>query len=178
MSNLENNLSEELKIILNQNDFDDYIIDILMLIIDENYTRETINKVLNKHGINKIEDIKLKLLDVLIEYANLVLDDHYISEKERENIEMLKLYFRIKEGDFYKYRHLQIEDIIHRQFERIYLDNTITKEEAKHSFNLQDLFDLSYDQFDLMKEKEIIRAMSEGTNIFHLDTARFPKYIK
>ena len=117
---------------------------------------------------------KLQSLDIIIEHINNVLDDNYISEKERESIEFLKLQHKIKEGDFYKYRRSQIEEIIHKQFHLIYLDNTITKEEAEHNFKLQDLFDLSYDQYDKMKENEIKRALSEGANIFHLDTARIP----
>lgn len=151
-------LHEAFEVILSIESFSDYIIDIAGLVCVDRLSRDTIQKVLDKHQIADVSDIKVELMDLLIVYANLILNDHIISEKEKFNIEILKKYFRIKEGDFYSHRYQEIEDILHRQFERIYLDNRISLEEALHQVELQGLFDLSYDQFDQFKEQEIRRA--------------------
>lgn len=168
-------LREAFGIILSIKSFSDYIIDIAELIYNNELDRENIQKVLEEQKIKKIEDIKEELLDLLIVYINLILNDHIISDNEKFNVELLKKYFKIKEGDFHKYRFQEVEDILHRQFERIYLDNDIDAQEAIHNVELQGLFNLSYDQFDEFKEKEIRRALNQGANISNLDTAKFPK---
>lgn len=148
---------------------------ISQLIATSELSRETIQNVLNKNQIEDIVSLKQELLDLLITYVNIILDDHIVSENERFNIEILKKYFRIKEGDFYTYRHSEVENILHRQFEMIYSDNDVSREEAIHKVALQELFDLSYDQFEIFKQKEIAKALNKGANISNLDTATFPK---
>lgn len=136
---------------------------------------KTIQEVLDIHKIENIIQLKEELLDLLIAYINITLDDHIISENEHFNIEILKKYFKIKEGDFYRYRYAQVENILQRQFKRIYLDNKVDSEEAIHKVALQELFNLSYDQFEQFMKNEVTRALSEGTNILNLDTAQKPK---
>lgn len=99
-------------IILSIKSFSDYIIDIAELIYSKELNRENIQEVLDEHKIRKIEDIKEELLDLLIVYINLILNDHVISENEKFNIELLKKYFKIKEGDFYRLRYPEVKDIL------------------------------------------------------------------
>lgn len=171
-------LHEAFGVILSIESFSDYISDVAELIYNNELSRENLETILTDHKIRRVEDIKEELLDLLIVYINLVLNDHIISEKENRNVGLLKIYFKIKEGDFYNNRYYEVEDILHRQFERLYLDNSINKEEALHNVDLQNLFDLSYDQFDEFKEKEVRKALEQGTDISDLDTARYPKVFK
>lgn len=164
-------------VILSIQSITDYTLDIVKLIYENALNRENIQKTLGKYKIRKIEDIKEELIDLLLIYINLILNDHIISENEKLNVELLKKYFKIKEGDFYTYRYQEVEDILHRQFERIYLDNNISKEEAIHHVDLQGLFNLSYDQFDNFRQNEIRRALEDGADIMNLDTVKFPKSI-
>lgn len=168
-------LHEAFGIILSIESFSDYVIDIAELIYNNELDRGNIKKVLDEHKIKKIEDIKDELIDLLIVYINLILNDHIVSDNEKYNVELLKKYFKIKEGDFYSNRYQEVEDILHRQFEKIYFDNNISKEEALHNVDLQGLFNLSYDQFDKFKEGEIGRALEQGADIANLDTVKFPK---
>lgn len=168
-------LHEAFGIILSIRSLSGYVLDIAHLIYKNELDRESLQKVLDEHKINNIQDIKEELLDLLIIYINLILNDHIISNNEKYNVELLKKHFRIKEGDFYVNRYQEVEDILHRQFERIYLDNKVSEEEAIQSVELQDLFDLSYDQFEEFKENEIRRALNHGADISVLDTAQFPK---
>lgn len=168
-------LHKAFEIILSIDSFSDCAVDIARLACNNILDRANIQKVLAEHKIKKIEDLKEELIDLLIVYINLVLNDHIISDNEKFNVGVLKKYFKIKEGDFYTIRYQEVEDILHRQFGRIYSDNNISTEEAIHSVNLQELFNLSYDQFDKLKENEISRALEQGADITDLDTARFPK---
>lgn len=168
-------LHEAFGIILSIKTFSDYIIDIAELIYRNQLDRENIQTVLDEYKIRKIDAIKEELLDLMIVYINLILNDHIISDNEKFNIELLKKYFKIEEGDFYTHRYQEVEDILHRQFERIYLDNEVSKEEALQKVELQDLFNLSYDQFEEFREQEIRRALNQGADIKSLDTSKFPK---
>ena len=164
-------LHEAFGINLSIKTFKPWITDIAELIYRNNLTRESLHTCLKEHGIKKVEDIKEDFLDLLIVYINLVLNDHIISENEHRNIQLLKMLFKIKEGDFHKYRNNEIEDVLHRQFERIYRnDDRITPEEAMHKVGLQELFDLSYDQLLKFKELEVRAAIERGADISKLDT--------
>jgi len=149
----------------------DYIHQIVELVLNNNLNRKNIQIILSKFSIKNIGVIKNELLDVLIEYSNIVLRDNVLSEIEKINFEFLKLYFGIKEGDFYKNKRLEIKEILIKQFERLYDDNLITHSESEHNFILQEMFDLNYDQFDILKEDIIIKAIEKGAEITNLDTA-------
>jgi hypothetical protein len=148
----------------------DYIREIATLVVHDDLTSEHFRIILTKYGITT-KSIKRELLDLLIAYANIILKDGIITDKEKRNFGFLKLYFDIKEGDFYKYKLFAIQEILHQQFEKLYFDNNISIEEAEYSLNLQEMFGLSYDQFDQLKEDEIKKALERGANILNLDTA-------
>lgn len=146
------------------------IVEISKLVSNSRLTQKTIQEVIDTYKLDDIITLKENLLDILISYIHFILDDHIISENERYNFEILKRYFRIKEGDFFRYRKKEIGEILYRQFKMIYLDNQVTTEEAIHSVFLQELFDLSYDQLEYFKGKEISQAIKRGADIFDLDT--------
>jgi hypothetical protein len=168
-------LHEAFGIILSIEMFSDYISDIAELIYDNRLSQENLETILFEYKLKSIDEIKEELIDLLIVYINLILNDHIISEKEKKNIGVLKIYFKIKEGDFYNFRYYEIKEILSRQFERLYFDNSISHEEAIHNVELQALFDLSYDQFDEFKEEEVRKALEKGADIYDLDTAKYPK---
>ena len=141
--------------------------------------RPKVNEILKKYRIKQIEDIKEEILDLLLIYINIVLNDNVISETEARNVNLLKRFFKIKEGDFFNYRGHEVEKILYRQFVRIYSDNQIDTEEALHKVNLQELFDLNYDQFLEFNNKEAKVALQRGANLNDLDTVFKPsEYMK
>ena len=107
----------------------------------------------------------------MIKYADYVLENGIISDAEKRNFEFLKLFFKIKEGDFLKYKSFEIREILQKQFEKLYADNYIDEEEAKYSVVLQDIFDLSYGQFDAIKERFVLQSIMRGADVTSLDTA-------
>lgn len=168
-------LHQAFEIILSIKAFKNYISDIAEIIYNGTLSRDSLNSILNEYKIYDIRNINEELLDLIIVYINLVLNDHILTENERKNIALLKTYFKIKEGDFIEKRYSEIEDVLQRQFERLYADNKIDTSESMHHVYLQEIFDLSYDQFDKFKEREIIKALARGADISDLDTAKYPK---
>ena len=165
-------LHEAFGIILSIQSFKNYINEIVELVYNGALDKNNLDELLKKYKINNVEDIKEELLDVLIVYINLTLKDHTITEKELNNVQFLKMMFRIKEGDFFNYRYDEIDEILNKQFIRIYRnDNKIDETESLHKVSLQKLFDLSYDQFLGFQEMEVLAAVERGANIQDLDTA-------
>jgi len=152
-------------------DIKNYTCEIIELVANNELSRERIQDILSKYYIQDIQKIKTELLDVLIAYANFVLEDDLITNDEKSNFEFLKLYFEIKEGDFYIHKKNEIKVIINRQLERIYQDNLITQNESESNTILQDMFDLDYDQLDKMKEDFVLKSIEQGAEIIDLDTA-------
>lgn len=122
-----------------------------------------------------LADLKLHSLDFLILYANELLSDHYISEDELNDFSFLKTVLKIGEGDFIRYRSFEVQEILKQQFIRMYADNFIDEKEAIESVNLQALFDLGYDEFEKIKEDEIISALLNGAKPEDLDISSLPK---
>lgn len=57
----------------------------------------------------------------------------------------------------------------------MYSDNFIDAKEAITKVNLQIMFDLSYDEFESLKEDEVITALINGANPKDLDISTLPK---
>jgi hypothetical protein len=137
--------------------------------------QQRLQQILLDNKLDGTEDIKPELIDLLLLYTNLVLNDHIITPKEYLNCKQLKILFNVRKGDFYRLRYEEIKEVIYKQLERIYRDdNKISDEEAIHKINLQGLFYLSYDQFLEFNEREIRIALEKGADIKDLDTVRYP----
>lgn len=159
--------------------FSNYINEIVELIYSNDFDRTNLNEVLRKYNIKRIENIKEELLDLLLLYVNLILNDNIIDENEAGNVKLLKRVFKIREGDFYSYRYYEIEEVLNRQFERIYSDNQVSKEEALFKVGLQELFDLGYDQFLNLVNEEVKVVLYRGGDLNDLDTVfKLPEFSK
>lgn len=159
------------------NDSKEYICEILKL-LDDNFELNFLNSILKRYNIQKIEDIKLESLDLLISYVNFILRDNLISKNEIQDFSILKRVFRIKEGDFIKFKRFEVNEILKKEFMRIYSDNFIDENEQLLNLNLQSLFDLSYDEFEHIKKDEVIFSMRQGADPKDLDIARIPVEFK
>lgn len=143
---------------------------------DGQLDRSSLQTLQQLHEVAHLRDCKAELLDLILDYIRLALDDHMLTDEEKGTIRYFKRLFAIKEGDFFQLRYAQVQDLLHRQFERIYQnDDRISPEEAMHKVDLQDVFDLSYDQFLEYKEHEVRLALARGADIRQLDTAKIPK---
>ena len=118
-----------------------------------------------------LKDIHSEAIDVVIDFVNAILDDHIITEQEMSSLRRLKMFLHIKEGDFIKAnKEGDIEKILHREFELIFLDKVVDKEESAMKVHLQELFGLSYDQFLLFEQEAVEYAIKHGADITDLDT--------
>lgn len=133
-------------------------------------TSKSLDSLFQENNIKEIGKIKNEILDLILSYINLILDDNFITTEEAENVNFIKRFFKIKEGDFYFNKYREIEIILDRQLEHMYQNDSIDSEEALQKVELQELFDLSYDQFLEISQKAVKAALDRGANPAELDT--------
>ena len=137
-----------------RNEYPEVIKDALQLVVDGQMNSISLDKVLSGRGIRRITDIKEKTLDVVLDYADMILEDDILSPEELQNMKMLKLFFRIEERDFEKNKKFKrVEAIIIKQLEKLYADNILDEQEALHQSDLQGVFGLGYDEYSEIVNK-------------------------
>lgn len=144
--------------------------------------RELLNMILHGkstiHFYDYLEDKNLELthikgqaMEVVLDYAKLILEDDVLSKDEIFYIRYLRRFFNIEDGEFLEYgKRERVEAILIEQLEKLYADNKIDKEEMLHKSELQGLFGLGYDDYQEIVNKVAIEAYSRGADMKDLDT--------
>ncbi|MEJ5055821.1 hypothetical protein [Sphingobacterium sp. MYb382] len=175
MYTLSAHFSEYLNELKSKQGIAHYLQDIVDLLVVEGTVVQDIDKVLGRYAIQDFDTIKIESIDLLIDYANYILEDSVICDQEALDFEILKKVFRIREGEFLQHRSFQVNEILKKEFIRIYSDNFVDQKEELEKVNLQALFNLSYDQFEEIKQDEVIKALLHGANPEDLSIATIPK---
>lgn len=142
----------------------------LNLILEDKMNSIELEKILYANNSN-IEKIRLEAIRMILDYSGVILEDDILTDDEMRIITLLKMFYKIKDGDFYEYGYQhQVEEILTSQLEKMYVDGLIDQQEALTKTNLQSLFGLSYDQFLKIVNKFAKAAVDRGANIKDLDT--------
>lgn len=152
--NMKTKIQETASELIARNEYPEVINDALQLVVDGQMNSIALDKVLAEKGIRRITDIKEKTLDVVLDYADMILEDDILTPEELQNMKMLKLFFRIEERDFEKNQKFKrVEAIIIKQLEKLYADNILDEQEALHQSDLQGVFGLGYDEYSEIVNK-------------------------
>lgn len=87
------------------------------------------------------------VLDIVLYCADRAVRDNVLSRGELDAVRRLKLLCSVKEGDFVRLRHEEVAQLIGRAMEVVLGDHDVSTGEAEYKVGLQELFDLSYDEF-------------------------------
>jgi len=129
---------------------------------------QTINEILSSYNIPH-SIAKIEFLQLIFEYIKFSLEDDVLTNDERDDIIYLKRLFKIQPGDFYVHNKWELEKVITYQLSKIYQDNYVTPEEALLKVDLQELFDLSFDQMNEYAKKEATASIKKGADAEDLD---------
>ena len=146
----------------------DYLQEICSAIINKSISKESIDEILKRKSVN-YSIAKVDFLHLIIEYIKNILEDDILTVTEKENVKFLKVMFRIQQGDFYYHNKADIEATIASQLSRIYQDNYISDEEALLKVDLQEIFDLSFDQMNDYAKVEAAISIQKGADPKSLD---------
>ena len=156
--------------ILSGEDFGEPTNDIAELIYLGQFSQRNLEDLLMEHNINDIRKIRIHLLDLVLCYITYSLEDNFLTAREAENVRYLKRIFKIQEGDFYQKKYSEIETILDRQFLLMYQNNKIDGIEALQKVQLQELFDLSNDQFLRLRNKFVSGSLDKGAEALDMET--------
>ena len=164
-------LNKAFEIISSQQNLKDCVCDICELIFTKGISTDyfDINDIYNENHLSS-NDIKEDLLDLILSYIRIVIEDGIITSDEEYNVKFLKRLFKIKEGDFYTLRYEETKEIILGQLNNLYLDNKIDDTEAVYKVLLQELFDLGYEQFSEFVNPIVEESFEQGADLLKLDT--------
>lgn len=155
MTNLQNSLI----ILLQRNTYSEIQCDLLNVLINDPLGNLDVLQrdiFLKSRNIRRISDIKVYTLPIIIDYANLCLEDGWLTEEEISNITLLKLFLGVKEGDFYRNTlKNDVRNVLLKHLRLLYADGQITPQEALLMSNMQGLFGLSFSEYEeIIKEIE------------------------
>jgi hypothetical protein len=162
------NLSESFLQIENKISLSGYLQAVCACIVNKTISRQHIDEILQKEDVN-YSLAKVGFLHLIFEYIKTALGDGILTTTEKENIKFLKLLFRIQPGDFYFHNKSDIESTIAFQLSKIYQDNVVTDEEALLKVDLQEIFDLSFDEMNDYSKVEAAVSIQKGVDPKNLD---------
>ena len=140
------------------------------LILNDKMNSMELNQCLSDENMS-IEDIKPEALSLIIDYSKDILEDGIITKDETINIAMLKLFYHIKEGEFFELgKKDDITELLLKQLRKLYTDNLIDRSEAVMKTELQELYGLCYDDFLEINNIAAKEALERGADISKLDT--------
>jgi hypothetical protein len=145
-----------------------YVSAILQSAKEKEFHIKEFGEMLSRYNINE-SIAKIDFLNITLEYIKIILENNAINEEALENVRFFKLLFRINSSDFYLHKKFEIEQIIKYQLAKFYSDNKISPQEAFLKTEIQELFDLSFDQMNEYAKDEAITLFKRGINPLDLD---------
>ena len=146
------NLQQSLSILIERNNYPDLTKKLLHIITDSKSRSFDViarNNLLTEQNVRRISDIKNYTLDVVVDYAQLCLEDGILTSEEIKNVTLLKLFLGIEEGDFYRNGKKSIvKEVLTKQLQLMFADGIIDAKEALLMSDMQGLFGLSYTEYE------------------------------
>lgn len=146
----------------------EYLKIISTAIIDGTATPFLVHNILSKYNIHQ-SIANIDFINIILQFIKFSLNDNVLTDEEKKDIIYLKRLFRIHPGDFFTHSKLTIENIIRFQLKRIYDDHQVTIDEAVLKNDLQEIFDLSFDQMNEYAKIDAAVSIKNGAEPKNLD---------
>ena len=110
-------------------------------------SRQELEQILSSHGLSQNGAVRQQIIDLVLQFVDESLQDSGLTESLVVEIRTLKAFLEIREGEFFKYRPVEVSEILTNQLNRILGDFVIDRSEDLYQVELQAAFDLGYDQY-------------------------------
>ena len=163
-------IKEVVQELMSRNHYSSCMTQTLELILNDKMNSLELDRCLSENN-SSIDKIKIEALSLIIDYSKVILEDDIITKDEIRNISMLKLFYKIKEGEFFELgKKEEVTEVLLQQLRKLYSDNSIDNGEAIMKTELQELFGLGYDDFLEINNIAAKEAVERGADISKLDT--------
>jgi hypothetical protein len=115
-------------------------------------------ELFRQRGVRRDETQLKAELDILLAYVRTVLQHGPLSPDDRANIAQLKTILQIREGAFYLHRAAEVSALLQDQMEVTLADDMIDDAEDLQQVALQEIFDLSYDDYLMLVRRPVDAA--------------------
>jgi tellurite resistance protein len=105
-----------------------------------------------------LEDI---ILDAVLFAIERALIDHHISPDEQQTLRQVKRSLGLVEGALYTRRAHRLAQILDAEMRRLLADREIDPKEALHQVELQEAFDLAYDEYLILTQPTAQRLVDD-----------------
>ena len=164
-----NKMKEIVSILTENKHYSPIIKKTIELILNDKMNSIELNKCLSENNAS-MDDVKPEAMSLIIDYARVILEDGVITHDEMKNITLLKLFYRIREGEFFEFgKKEDITNLLLQQLRKLYEDNIIDQDEAIKKTELQELFGLCYDDFLEINSIAAKEAIERGADKEKLD---------
>ena len=101
------------------------------------------------------------LLDIILSFTRSCSEDLELTPHELDCVRTLKRLFRIKEGDFLRFRGPDVHEAVSVQLEYVLADGYIERAEDLHLVGLQQVFDLGFDDFTRIAHPDVLELLKK-----------------
>jgi hypothetical protein len=112
-----------------------------------NLTLQGRRQILGDAGALHDLDYRKAELDLLLSFVGRVIDSGIFGPDGQKAFTLLKKIFDVQEGEFVRYRPVELATLLGSQLDTILEDSVIDPSEDVYQVALQDAFDLGYDQY-------------------------------
>lgn len=104
--------------------------------------------VCEKYGVRNESSFLAQRLDALLAYANVCLEeDVRFTPAQLQNLNTLRTFLQIRDGEFASRRPVEVADILCRQLDEHLRDEILDDAEELYQTELQRIFGIGYDEY-------------------------------
>ena len=167
---MTNTIQNSIAQLIDNKEYPAFLNAILEVIVANGIDPVAMFKFKEEKGIEDIARFKEFTINVVLDYAELCLEDDILAPYEVSCIRDLQLLFRIDGEDYAALRKMErVHDLLIGQLEKLYEDNRIDASEVLVKGELQSLFGLGYADFNAIAKQCAKEALQRGANIKDLD---------
>jgi hypothetical protein len=104
-------------------------------------------RILKRAGVSRDELYRKTEIDLVLSFIEAAIAAASFGPEQRRSFGLLKELFDIREGEFLRFRPVELATLLGTQLEAILADNVIDPAEDEYQAALQDALDLGFDQY-------------------------------
>jgi hypothetical protein len=147
MDPLPSQIQEHFRALRESDSFAGPVAELVDSLVAGSLTKADRRRILNTPGVVRDEAYRKVEIDLLLSFFEAGISGGHFGRAQALSFELLKECFEVREGDFLRYRHVELATMLGTQLEKILEDEVIDPAEDEYQPPLQDALNLGFDQY-------------------------------